>query len=403
MRSIYVDKNIPRFLMVKSLKSLWPGVVWSPLSHARFSRAPDPPLPGPRWIRVRNRQCGVCATDLTLLLGRASPAAAPVALPGNQRIYLGHEVVGDVAEVGSAVRRFRVGDRVVMESRFAGPNCRTQEIQPPCRHCARGDTRLCENASLRRGPTGAGGGWADSYTAHETEVWPVLPDLTDDQASLIEPTAVALHGVLRRAPERKDHVLIVGAGIIGLQVLQAVRFVRPDCHVTMLGRYPQQIEAARRLGADEVIGEGDAYARAAAITGARHYRAPLHRGMLLGGFDVVYDCVSSATTVTDSLRWARAGGTVILVGIHLELLKVDLNPIWYQEVNLIGSHTFGLERWNGRSVHTFDLVSKALRRGQLTDEGLITHRLGLEDHRRAIATAVDKRSGAIKVTFMLDG
>ncbi|HET7009188.1 MAG TPA: alcohol dehydrogenase catalytic domain-containing protein, partial [Anaerolineales bacterium] len=304
MRSIFVEKNIPRFLAVKGLRRVWPGIIWSALSHARVQETPDPPLPGPRWIRVRNRQCGICASDLSLLLGRASPAAAPVALPGNVRFYLGHEVVGEVVEAGRDVERFRIGDRVVMESRFPGPNCLTQEIDPPCRFCARGDTRLCENASLRRGPVGAGGGWGDSYTAHEAEVWPVAAALNDDRASLIEPTAVALHGVLRRPPERGDHVLVLGAGIIGLQVLQAVRFVQPKCHITVLARYPHQVDAARRLGADEVLSRGDVYAGVAAITGAKHHRAPLNRGMLLGGFDVVYDCVSSASTLTDSLRWA---------------------------------------------------------------------------------------------------
>ncbi|HET7011721.1 MAG TPA: hypothetical protein VFI11_13175, partial [Anaerolineales bacterium] len=102
-----------------------------------------------------------------------------------------------------------------------------------------------------------------------------------------------------------------------------------------------------------------------------------------------------------SLRWARAGGTVVMVGIHLELLKVDLNPIWYQEVNLIGSHTFGPETWDGRTIHTFDLVRQGFERGDLTDAGLITHRFGFDEHRRAIDTAVHKKSGAIKVTFML--
>jgi threonine dehydrogenase-like Zn-dependent dehydrogenase len=150
MRAIYIDKNFPRALTVKYLKRPWPGVVWSPLSHARVVDVPEPDLPGPRWLRVRNRQCGICASDLSLLLVKADPAAAPLALPGNSRIYLGHEVVGDVVEVGPKVTGIRPGQRVVMESRYTGPTCFSQEIEPPCRFCAAGDTRLCENASLGR-------------------------------------------------------------------------------------------------------------------------------------------------------------------------------------------------------------------------------------------------------------
>ena len=114
--------------------------------------------------------------------------------------------------------------------------------------------------------------------------------------------------------------------------------------------------------------------------------------MLLGGFDVVYDCVSSADTITDGLRWVRAGGTVVLVGIHLEFLKVDLNPIWYQEVQLIGSHTFGPEASDASRPHTFDLVIRHFLQGKLTGEGLITHRFRFQDYRRAIATAVGKKT-----------
>jgi len=399
MRAIYVDKKIPRMLAVKALQPLWPGVVWSPLSPAHVVDLPAPPLPGPRWLRVRNSQCGVCATDLMLLFVRVNPAVAQAALPGNTRFYLGHEVVGEVVEVGPKVIRFKVGDRVVMESRFTGPNCHTQEIDPPCRYCAQGQTRLCENASLGRGPVGVGGGWGDGYTAHEAEVWPVPDDLNDDQASLIEPMAVALHGVLRRPPSAGEHALVIGAGVIGLLFIQAAKVVTPECHLSVLARYPHQEEMARRLGADEVLTSGDMYPEIAHITGAKHYEAPLNRGMLLGGYEVVYDCVGSAETLLDGLRWVRAGGALVLVGISLSSLKVDLNPVWYQEVDLIGSHTFGVEDWQGRRVHTFDLVIEMLQQGSLAYEGLITHRFPFEQYRRAIRTAVDKRSRSIKVIF----
>ena len=401
MRAIYIDKDIPRALTVKTLRRAWPGVVWSPLSHARFVELAEPPLPGPRWLRVRNRQCGICASDLSLLLVKADPAAAPVALPGYQRIYLGHEVVGEVTEVGAAVKGIRPGQRVVMESRFTGPTCLSQEIVPVCRHCAAGDTRLCENASLQRGPVGAGGGWGDGYTAHESEVRVVPNDLSDDQASLVEPTAVALHGVLRRPPREGEHVLVLGAGIIGLLTAQCVKLIAPACRLTVLARYPHQAQAAARFGAEAVLTGDDLYRQVADRTGGRLYRAMMNRGMILGGFDVIYDCVGQADTILDSLRWARARGTVVLVGIDLSLLKVDLNPIWYQEVDLIGSHTFGAERAAGGNRHTFELVLEHLVEGRLRIDGLITHRFPLAEYRQAIDTALHKRSGAIKVMFTI--
>jgi threonine dehydrogenase-like Zn-dependent dehydrogenase len=399
MRTIYVDKKIPHMLAVKALRPLWPGVIWSPLSPARVDDLPEPSLPGPRWVRVRNIQCGICATDLSLLQVKVSPDVAPAALPGNTRFYLGHEVVGEVVEAGDQVSRFAEGDRVVMESRFAGPTCHSQEIEPPCLYCAEGQTRLCENASLGQGPVGVGGGWGDGYTAHEAELWPVPDDIDDDQASLIEPMAVALHGVLRKPPRREQQVLIIGAGIIGLLTVQAAKAVEPDCRLTVLARYEHQADAARRLGADVVLRGGDLYPALAEIAGAKHYDAPMNRGMLLGGFDVIYDCVGGADTLTDGLRWARAGGALVMVGISLDRVRIDLNPIWYQEVDLIGSHTFGVENWKGQRVHTFDLVIQMLQQDRFQHAGLITHRFPFADYRRAISTAVDKRSGSIKVVF----
>jgi threonine dehydrogenase-like Zn-dependent dehydrogenase len=350
---------------------------------------------------VRNRQCGVCTTDLTLIFVDIDPRVSPAALPGISRVYLGHESVGKVAEIGPDVTRFKVGDRVVMEARpWGSPNCHTQEIASLCEYCARGDTRLCVNSSLRMGPQGAGGGWADSYTAHESEIWPVPDDITDDQASLIEPMAVAVHAVLRRRPEPGEKVLVIGSGIIGLLTLQALKALSPDSHVTSVVRYAHQGEAAERLGADEVMSDsGDIYAKAARITNAKYYQATLNRGMVLGGYDVIYDCVGNKYTQRDSLRLAKAGGTVVTVGISLHQMKFDTTPIWFQEVDLIGSMTFGMENLDGRRVHTFDLVIEMLQEGALSAADLITHRFPFDSYHKAIATAMDKRTGSIKVTL----
>jgi threonine dehydrogenase-like Zn-dependent dehydrogenase len=401
VRSIFVDTAIPRLLAVRTLRPILPGIVWSPISSARVQDLPDPALPGPRWIRVRNRQCGICGTDLSLLLVKGSPRIGPAALPANRRIFLGHEVVSDVVEVGKDVTRFRVGDRVVMQSRHAGRNCYSQEIDPPCRSCAQGQVQLCENASLGVGPEGVGGGWSDGYTAHETEVYGVPDDLDDDQAIFVEPMAIAVHAVLRRRPQPGDRVLVIGAGKIGLLTAQAAKAVEPGAKVTILARYPHQEQAAKRLGIDSIVRGGDLYAELAEIAGAKHYRAPMNRGMWLGGFEVVYDCVGSPTTIIDALRWARADGTVVMVGFTLGELKVDLNPIWYQEVDLRGSAFFGMEHWEGRLTHTYDIVVDMIRDGRLQCAGMITHRFPFSEYKQAIATATEKRSGSIQVVLSL--
>ncbi len=400
MRAIYVDKNIPRMLGVKALKRVWPDVAYSRLSSARFADVGEPELPGPRWVRVQNLLCGICGSDLSLLQVEATPDIAPAALPGNQRFYLGHEVVSVVTEAGPGVSRFRVGDRVVMDTRFQGAHCLSQEIDPPCRHCQEGNFMLCENASANVGPRGVGGGWGDGYTAHETEVYPVPDDISDEQAMMIEPLSVGVRAALRRLPQPGQRALVLGAGVIGLTVVQAVRALSPQAHISVIARYPHQAAMARRLGADVIIGrEDDPYEVTAEITGAKLYTGMFGNRMLLGGFDVVYDCVGSAQTTTDSLRWARAGGAVVMVGIKFAPLKVDLTPVWYQEVDLAGVYAHGSELWRGQRRHTYDIVIELLRGGGLQAEALITHRFPLEQWREAIRTSQDKGSGAIKVAF----
>jgi threonine dehydrogenase-like Zn-dependent dehydrogenase len=395
MRTIYFEKNIPKILLSKALKVIWPNVIYSRLSPTRFVDLPEQPLPAADWVRVRTRMCGICASDLHLLFLDVDPRVSPAALPGTKTIYLGHELIGEVTEAGSSVTTLKVGDRVILES--PETNCLKQEIKPPCRHCRDGNHALCENSSLGRGPRGMGGGWSDSFTAHETGVYRVPGELDDETALMIEPLSVGVRTALRCLPQPDQGVLVVGSGIIGLAVIGALRALSPACHITVLARYPHQAEMARKMGTDEVITHEDPYVATARITGGKLYTGKFRNRMILGGFDVVYDCIGSDKTLQDSLRWARAGGTVVLAGVNLKPMHLDLTPVWYQEVSLKGLYAQGMEEWNGLKRSTYDLTADLLLQKKLFIEGLITHRFPLEDWRTAVRTAKDKRSGAIKV------
>ncbi len=399
MRSIFVDVDIPRSLVTKLLRPLWPGVVWSALSPTRLQELPDGPLPGPRWVRLQNRQCGICGSDLTLLQVKAHPRVSIAAMPGMSRFYLGHEVVSDVVEVGAGVSTFAVGDRVVMDSRSIGPTCLSQQIEPRCQQCSRGRFSLCGNQSARSGPTGWGGGWGDGYVAHESEVFAVPDSLSDDQATLIEPASVALHAVLRHPPEPGNRVLVVGSGIIGLFITSVLKIVEPRAKVTSMARYTHQAEMARQMGADAVIRSDKGYEAASSVPGAELYEGPLSNRVVLGGFDLIHDVVGNARSIQDSLRWTKAGGAVVVVGVSPVLHRLDLSPIWHQEIDLVGALGHGVEAFAGQRTHAFSLVSAWMQAGCLPTHDLITHRFSLEEYRTAIATALDKRTGAIKVVF----
>jgi threonine dehydrogenase-like Zn-dependent dehydrogenase len=177
----------------------------------------------------------------------------------------------------------------------------------------------------------------------------------------------------------------------------------PDCSVAALAEFPWQAELARGFGADPVLWVGeDLYARVAELTAARLYPGRRGNQMLLGGFDLAFDVVGTARTLNDALRWTRAGGAVVLVGASLRRLELDVTPVWYQEVDLIGSVGHDVLQWQGEAVSGFALAMRWMQEGFLRTGGLLTHRFPLAEYRRAFQAAVDKRDErSIKVAFDL--
>lgn len=396
MRTLYVGRSMPRIAITKALTAFRGNAYFGAASHMRMGRV-DPNLPGPRWVRVENQLAGICGSDLQLVHLDVDLRIAPAALPAHRRIYLGHEVVGRVAEIGPEVATLDVGDRVTLQ--FMAGNCFTEDIEPSCRYCAAGDCYLCENAA-QADSAPRGGGWGDGFLAHEQQLFRVPDPLTDEEAVLLEPAAVGVHAILRRPPEPGQRALILGCGIIGLLTLQAARAAAPGAEITAMARYRHQARAAHALGADHVLtGKFDPYGVIAALTNAQRFTGLLGNQTLVGGFDVVYDCVGTATTIQDALRWTRAGGAVVVVGIDLNRLTIDLSPVWHDEVDLLGSYISGGETWAGERLSTFELAARWFADGKLNADDLITHRFDLGDCRTAIVAASDKSQESIKVVF----
>ena len=179
------------------------------------------------------------------------------------------------------------------------------------------------------------------------------------------------------------------------------RAVHPSCDITALARFGYQAEMARKGGADHIIMLGsDAYAEVARLTGGRLYKGLLGTKAIVGGFDVVYDCVGLPDTLRDALRWARARGTVVIVGVYLSRMDIDLTPIWFHEIDLIGVFAHGMEEWEGERLSTFDLIVRWMKEGKIKTEGLIPHRFPLSEYREAVLTAIEQpRTSSIKVIF----
>jgi len=389
-----------RVILTQILGSFWRGAYFSSFAPLQVQNLPRQPLPAPNWVRVRNHLAGVCGSDLHQIYVDGDFRIAPAALPNHRHSYPGHEVVGEIIEVGDDVQHLHVGDRVVLQS---GPNCISSGVQPLCRSCASGNYNLCERGNLLPGPEQVGGGWSEEMLLHEQQLFRISPEMSDEQAVLLEPTAVAVRAVLRRLPHPGDHVLIIGAGTIGLLTLQVIRALVPEATVSVMARYPFQIEQATRMGAAHMLYPQDSYKSVERTTGGHLYTGMFGNKMLLGGYEVIYDTVGSKRTIHDSLRWARAGGTVVVVGISLHTMHLDLSPIWYQEIDLTGTLGHGMETWQigtHESRSTFAIAAEMIEYGQLHPEKLITHRFALNNFREALTTATEKsRSMAVKVVF----
>jgi threonine dehydrogenase-like Zn-dependent dehydrogenase len=399
MRSIYFQVDVPRILATRVLAKLSQSVYGSPISPVRYGEVPDQDLPGGGWVRIKNVLAGICGADLSLFYVQASPAISIAALPGMPRAFLGHELVGRVVEAGSAVTDLAPGDRVTLQRYL--PCCSIKEIEPACAHCREGNYTLCENFSEGAVPENLGAGFGDYFVAHRSQLVKIPDDIPDEKAVLIEPASVSLHSVLRRPPEGKENVLVIGAGTIGLNVIQFAKAINPECNIFLLEKVEFKKELGLRLGADHVL-EGEPYEAVAQSVGAKLYRGPLSNATLLGGMDLIYDCVGHSATIHDSIRWLRAGGDYVMIGNQLSPVRFDQTPVWNQELRMIGVNAHGFENYQGRGVSSFDLAIEMIQEGKINLDGFITHRFPLSEYREAFKVARRKVGRVIKVVFEMD-
>jgi threonine dehydrogenase-like Zn-dependent dehydrogenase len=381
-----------------------------PAFPASLVDLPEPRLPGDAWTRIAVTTGGICGSDLHLFAHNTGGSPTLSSL-GSFPFLLGHEIAGRVIEAGPRCT-VPVGTRVAIDPCIP---CAARGIDPPCATCAQGWTSSCLNLDSRVVSSGRtlgftqdlGGGWSDQVLAHVSMLHPIPEAVSDRGASLHEPVSIACHGLLRAAPRDGDPVLVVGAGIIGLASVAALKGLFPASPVTVLARHAHQAAAATACGADHVVlaeAESAHFEELAQLMGGRVVgrNADL---MLMGGFPYVIEAVGAPQSVTEALRAVAHRGTVLLLGAA-GVSEVDLTPVWYKEAALVGSidHTVdagaapGLA--GGPDRHSVDRALDILAAGLLPDDVVVTHEFPLEQYRDAVETAIDRvNSHAIKVVF----
>jgi len=366
---------------------------------------PQEALPGRSWVRVRNRLAGVCGTDLNLLRLRFSMRSATMARRRSlqKKVCLGHEVIGEVVEIGPDVQSFARGQRVVF---VPGTSCAGMERQPVCALCERGFPLLCLHRDEFAPSPACGGGWSEEMARHESQWLPIPDEIPDAHAVLIEPLACSVHAVLRRALVAGDTVIVIGCGMIGLGMIMALRALSiTPLRIIALSKYEYQTGLAQAAGADVVLryGSDNLYEQLAKeLETEVHSRGTVNQ-LLHHGAAVVYDAVGSADTVHHALRWTRARGAVVMEGISPRIASFDRSVIWLREVDLLGAHGHGVEEYDGRKIHTFALIMEWMKQGKLRPDRLVTKRYPLAEYRAALGAADRKsESQAVKILFEME-
>ena len=396
MKALQFSVSVPQYAALKVIGKIARRFYYEgPLATIRLADVAEPALPSPDWVKIRTLLCGLCGTDVSLIFLRDSPAASPfTSFP----CTIGHEVCGEVAEVGSNVDGFQKGDLVTVAPQLS---CVTRGIEPLCRSCQSGKIANCENMAEGKLSPGLiigicrdiGGGFAPYMVAHKSQVFKLPQGMSPKEGAMIEPFAVTLQAVYDNTPDRDDQVLIIGGGVIGNLLVQSIRALGIDCSITVAEPSRFHAELASQAGANYLITDGDVLHQSERITGAKAYKPMLGDKITMGGFTKIFDTVASAETLNTDLRVLRTGGLLSVVGIGKEVMS-DLTPLWLKLQTIKGAYCYGYTDVRGKREHVFDIAIELVKQKKVSVAPMITHTFPLESYRELIE--VNLRKGKYK-------
>ncbi|MDR3225213.1 MAG: 2,3-butanediol dehydrogenase [Clostridiales Family XIII bacterium] len=310
----------------------------------------EEPVPGPDQVKVQVKWCGLCGSDIHEYLGGpiAIPEDEPHPLTGKKApVILGHEVSGDVIEVGKDVTNLSVGDRVVVEPLVMCGEC------PACRE---DKYNLCEKLGFL-GLCGIGGGFAEYLTYPARYVHKMPDHMTYEQGALVEPVAVAVHSLKVGGFKIGQNALVIGAGPIGLLTVTTLK-AAGAAQVFVVQRKSDRQRLAKIAGADAVFdpAECDAAEEIKRRTG--------------GGVDIAFEVTGSKSGFDIGMKSLRYAGTFVITSIWEEEISVNLNDIVYPEINIVGTIS---------SVKNFPMTIKLIADGRINADYVVTSKIHLDE------------------------
>lgn len=332
------------------------------------------PHAGEGEMILKVEACGICAGDTKAYGGAPSfwggdgnpPYIKAPMIPG-------HEFVGKVVEIGPNVKgTWKVGDRICPE-----------QIVPcgECMFCKTGRHWMCEKHDLFGFQNNTNGGMAE-YVRLTREALPYLVpgEMAIEKAILVEPYGCAFHCVERAGITNRDTVVLSGAGTLGLGMVGAIRQCNPKKFV-VLDMKDERLEKAKAFGADVVLNPGkeDVVGQIKEMTGGY-------------GCDVYIEATGHPASVQQGLEAIRKMGTFVEFSVFGDLVTVDWSIISdRKELNLLGAHL---------SPFCYETVIEWIGNGKLPTDGVVTHKLSLEEWKKGFELAKTGADGALKVILV---
>ncbi|HOJ92378.1 MAG TPA: alcohol dehydrogenase catalytic domain-containing protein [Dictyoglomaceae bacterium] len=407
MKAVWFEDSVPRYALSKVLGNIHSSFYYNAFSCLRYGDFPEPKLPGPKWVKIKTLMGGICGSDIGLIrLHDSLSTSSFTSFP----FVIGHENLGVIVEKGEEVENFEIGDRVIVDPVLS---CYARDIDPPCEKCQNWEFSQCMNfteGSISPGlMIGAcrdtGGSWGEYYVAHEFQLFKVPDKVTNENAILVDAFCSALHPVMRNFPKDSDTVLVAGAGSIGINVISSLRTLGSKARIIALARYKFQGELAKYYGADEVIytkglDTYTLYEKVAEVTSAKVLKPILGKPVMIGGADVVYECVGSDSSIDDALRFTKQGGKLVLVGLVGVTKNVDWTFVWFKELKLAGTNSSSGEIFREERKRGYGIALQLMEEG-LDLSQLLTHTFDLKDYRKAIEMNFHRgRFGVVKSAFV---
>lgn len=327
-----------------------------------FREVPVPKAaPGQAVLRIR--RIGVCGSDIHVYHGKHPFTSYPVTQ--------GHEVSGEIVELGEGVSGLQLGQRVTVEPQVVCGQCY------PCRH---GKYNLCENLKVMGFQTT---GTASEYFAVDASKITPLPEGMDfDLGAMLEPLAVAVHAVGRIGSVKGLKVAVLGAGPIGNLVAQTAKGQGADS-VLITDVSDVRLEKARQCGVEYTVN-----------TKSKDFGEAMVECFGPDKADVIYDCAGNDITMGQAIRYARKGSTIILVAVYAGMANVDLAVLNDHELDLNTTMMYRHEDY----LEAIRLVQE----GRVALRPLISSHFAFRDYLEAYRYIDANRETTMKVLIDID-